>query len=166
MMPPLTFDPRRSGIHSRARGNGPAADGTAAERAALEKTWHVPEGILGWFSVVDHRTIGRRYLVTALGFFLVAGILAVLMRLQLAVPDNQLIGPDRYNQIFTVHGTIMMFLFGTPMVAAFANYLVPLQVGTADMVFPRLNALSYWLFLFGGIVVLSEIGRASCRERV
>src|SRR4029078_7951505 len=88
MMPPLTFDPRRSGIHSRARGNGPEADGTAAERAALEKTWHVPEGILGWFSVVDHRTIGRRYLVTALGFFLVAGLLAGLVGPQVAGPEQ------------------------------------------------------------------------------
>jgi cytochrome c oxidase subunit 1 len=77
------------------------------------------------------------------------------MRLELAQPGLQLVDAETYNQTFTMHGTIMMFLFGTPMVAAFANYLVPLQVGTADMVFPRLNALSYWLFLFGGIVVLS-----------
>jgi cytochrome c oxidase subunit I+III len=154
MMPPLTFDPRRSGIHSRARGNGPAADGTAAERAALEKTWHVPEGILGWFSVVDHRTIGRRYLVTALGFFLVAGILAVLMRLQLAVPDNQLIGPDRYNQIFTVHGTIMMFLFAVPVMEAMGIYLVPLMVGARNIAFPRLNTFSYFVYLFGGLMLL------------
>jgi len=111
--------------------------------------------ILTWLTTTDHKRIGILYLVTAFAFFLIGGLLALLMRLELAQPGLQLVDAEAYNQTFTMHGTIMMFLFGTPMVAAFANYLVPLQVGTADMVFPRLNALSYWLFLFGGIVVLS-----------
>ena len=111
--------------------------------------------VLTWLTTTDHKRIGILYLVTAFAFFLIGGLLALLMRLELAQPGLQLVDAEAYNQTFTMHGTIMMFLFGTPMVAAFANYLVPLQVGTADMVFPRLNALSYWLFLFGGIVVLS-----------
>src|SRR5689334_5385457 len=112
-------------------------------------------GWTSWITTTDHKRIGILYLVTAFAFFLIGGLLALLMRLELAQPGLQLVDAEAYNQTFTMHGTIMMFLFGTPMVAAFANYLVPLQVGTADMVFPRLNALSYWLFLFGGIVVLS-----------
>ena len=111
--------------------------------------------LLTWLTTTDHKRIGILYLVTAFAFFLIGGLLALLMRLELAQPGLQFVDAETYNQTFTMHGTIMMFLFGTPMVAAFANYLVPLQVGTADMVFPRLNALSYWLFLFGGIVVLS-----------
>ena len=95
------------------------------------------------------------YGVAALGFFLAAGVMALLMRAELAVPGLQLVDEQAYNGLFTIHGTAMMLLFATPMVAAFANYLIPLQVGAADMVFPRLNALSFWLFLFGGLVVLS-----------
>ena len=124
------------------------------EAAALERTWHVPTGLIGWLSVVDHRTIGRRYLVTALGFFLVAGVLAVLMRLQLAVPDNTLLGPDRYNQVFTVHGTIMMFLFAVPVMEAMGIYLVPLMVGARNIAFPRLNTFSYFVYLFGGLMLV------------
>jgi cytochrome c oxidase subunit 1 len=111
--------------------------------------------ILTWLTTTDHKRIGILYLVTSFAFFLFGGLLALLMRLELAAPGLQLIYQEAYNQSFTMHGTIMMFLFGTPIVAAFANYLLPLQVGAADMVFPRLNALSYWLFLFGGIIVLS-----------
>jgi cytochrome c oxidase subunit 1 len=111
--------------------------------------------VLTWLTTTDHKRIGILYLVTAFAFFLIGGLLALLMRLELAQPGLQFVDAETYNQTFTMHGTIMMFLFGTPMVAAFANYLVPLQIGTADMVFPRLNALSYWLFLFGGVVVLS-----------
>ena len=94
------------------------------------------------------------YGVAALGFFLVAGVMALLIRAELAVPGLQLVSEQTYSGLFTMHGTAMMLLFATPMVAAFA-VLVPLQIGAADMVFPRLNALSFWLFLFGGIIVLS-----------
>ena len=104
---------------------------------ALERTWAVPRGPLGWFRVVDHRSIGRRYIATAFGFFVFAGVLAALMRLQLAVPDNHFIGPDLYNQIFTVHGTTMMFLFAVPVMEAMGMYLVPLMVGTRNIAFPR-----------------------------
>src|SRR4051812_9123269 len=99
---------------------------------------------------VDHRSIGKRYIATAFVFFILAGILAVLMRLQLAGPQNRLLGPDLYNQLFTVHGTTMMFLFGVPVMEAMGVYLVPLMVGTRNIAFPRLNAFSYWVYLFGG----------------
>ncbi len=117
---------------------------------------HAPGGLLGWITTTDHKRIGVAYAVTALVFFAVGGVLAMLMRVELAEPRLQVLSTDTYNQFFTMHGTIMMFLFATPMGAAFANYLVPLHIGAPDMAFPRLNALSYWLFLGGGIVVLSS----------
>jgi len=111
--------------------------------------------LLGWLATTDHKRIGVMYGIAALGFFLAAGLMALVMRAELAVPGLQLLTEQGYNGLFTIHGTAMMLLFATPMVSAFANYLVPLQVGAADMVFPRLNALSFWLFLFGGMVVMS-----------
>src|SRR5215211_8846555 len=120
---------------------------------------HAPAGagldLLGWLATTDHKRIGIMYGVAALGFFLAAGVMTLVMRAELAVPGLQLVTEQGYNGLFTIHGTAMMLLFATPMVAAFANYLIPLQIGAADMVFPRLNALSFWLFLFGGLVVLS-----------
>jgi cytochrome c oxidase subunit I len=117
----------------------------------LEKTWADPRGLVGWLTRVDHKSIGRRYLVTAFAFFLLAGVLAALMRLQLARPDSTLIGPDLYNQIFTTHGTTMMFLFAVPVMQGLGIYFVPLMVGARAIAFPRLVAFSYWMFLFGGI---------------
>jgi heme/copper-type cytochrome/quinol oxidase subunit 1 len=102
-------------------------------RRELEQTWYVPDGIVGWFSVVDHRTIGRRYIVTAFCFFIFAGLLAALMRIQLALPNNHFLGPDLYNQIFTTHGTMMMFLFAVPVMEAMGVYLVPLMVGARHL---------------------------------
>jgi cytochrome c oxidase subunit I+III len=122
---------------------------TEAQR--LEETWREPRGLAGWFSAVDHKTIGLRFIVTAFGFFVLAGILAALMRLQLAVPDNDLLGPDLYNQVFTMHGTTMMFLFAVPVVLGFGIYFVPLMIGARAIAFPRLLAFSYWMFLFSGI---------------
>ncbi len=112
-------------------------------------------GLLGWLATTDHKRIGILYTATALGFFALAGLLAVLMRLELALPGMQLMNEETYNELFTMHGTLMMLLFGTPIAAAFANFLVPLQIGAPDMAFPRMNALSYWLYLFGGLVVVS-----------
>jgi len=123
-------------------------------RRQLSDTWYVPRGIIGWFSVADHKTIGRRYIITAFGFFIFAGVLAAMMRLQLAVPNNHFIGPDLYNQIFTVHGTMMMFLFAVPVMEAMGIYLVPLMVGTRNIAFPRLNAYSYYVYLFGGVMLV------------
>jgi len=119
--------------------------------AMLEATWAEPSGVIGWLSHVDHKSIGRRYLVTAFVYFLIGGVLAGLMRIQLSRPDNGLIGPDLYNQIFTTHGTTMMFLFAVPVMQALGIYFVPLMVGARSIAFPRLIAFSYWMFLFGGI---------------
>jgi cytochrome c oxidase subunit 1 len=116
----------------------------------LEDTWRVPRGLVGWLSANDHRSIGRRYIVTAFVFFVLAGLQAGLMRLQLAMPGNNVLGPDQYNQVFTVHGVTMMFLFAVPVMEAIGVYLVPLMVGTRNIAFPRLVAFSYYVYLFGG----------------
>src|SRR5205807_4614867 len=121
--------------------------------AALRETWQTPPGFWGAMSTVDHKVIGRRYIFTAFVFLALGGILAVLMRLQLAQPEARLLGPDRYNQIFTMHGANMMFLFAVPVMEAVAVYLVPLMVGTRNIAFPRLNAFSYWVYLAGGMLL-------------
>jgi cytochrome c oxidase subunit I+III len=126
-------------------------------RRELERTWYVPRGFIGMLSAVDHRTMGRRYIATAFVFFILAGILAALMRLQLALPDNHFLSADRYNQLFTVHGTAMMFLFAVPVMEGMGVYLVPLMVGTRNIAFPRLNAFSYWVYLFGGIMLFAAL---------
>jgi cytochrome c oxidase subunit 1 len=107
-----------------------------------------------WVTTVDHKRIGILYVVTSLAFFAAGGILALLIRSQLAVPNEHFLTRDSYNQVFTMHGTIMIFMVVVPIWAGFANFLVPLMIGARDMAFPRLNALSYWLFLFGGVILL------------
>ena len=106
---------------------------------------------------VDHKTIGVRYLVTAFSFFILAGLLAALVRLQLAVPGNTFLGPDLYNQVFTTHGVAMMFLFAVPVMEGMGVYLIPLMVGTRNIAFPRLNAYSYYIYLFGGLLVFGSL---------
>ncbi len=119
----------------------------------LSQTWSTPAGVWGALSTVDHKIIGRRYIVTAFVFLALGGLLAMAMRLQLSEPEARFIGPDRYNQIFTMHGTNMMFLFAVPVMEAMAVYLVPLMVGTRNIAFPRLNAFSYWMYLAGGLLL-------------
>jgi cytochrome c oxidase subunit 1 len=116
-----------------------------------------PKGsvFLRLFRTTDHKQIGILYLVTSFGFFMVGGAMALLMRTELARPGLQFLSPEQYNQLFTVHGTVMMLLYATPNVFGFANFVMPLQIGSPDVAFPRLNTLSYWLFLFGGLIVLS-----------
>jgi cytochrome c oxidase subunit 1 len=130
---------------------------TEAERrkaAQLERIWREPPGFIGWFKAVHHTTIGKRYAITAFIFFLIAGLLAGMMRLQLAFPEAHILSNDQYNQFFTMHGTTMMFLFAVPMMfEALSVYFVPLMVGTRNIAFPRLNAYSYYLYLFGGIML-------------
>ncbi|MBA2294161.1 MAG: cytochrome c oxidase subunit I [Actinobacteria bacterium] len=109
-----------------------------------------------WLVTVDHKRIGILYITTSLAFFLAGGVLALLMRIQLAQPGTDFITHDGYNQLFTMHGTTMIFLVVVPILAGFGNFLVPLMIGARDMAFPRLNALSYWLFLFGGMVLYSS----------
>ncbi len=106
-----------------------------------------------WVTTVDHKKIGILYGAAALFFFVVGGIEALLIRLQLATPDGTVLGADMYNQVFTMHGVTMIFLAAMPLAAAFANYLLPLQIGARDVAFPRLNAMSFWVFLAGGIFI-------------
>ncbi|MGD0198027.1 MAG: cytochrome c oxidase subunit I [Solirubrobacteraceae bacterium] len=116
-----------------------------------------PSGIMSWVTTTDHKRIGILYLVTSFAFFILGGTEALMIRLQLGEANNTLVSPEVYNQLFTLHGTTMVFLFIVPMLAGFGNYFVPLMVGARDMAFPRLNALSYWLFLCGGIVLYASI---------
>ena len=112
-----------------------------------------------WVSTVDHKRLGIMYVVAALLFFVTAGVMASVIRLQLAFPDGQVVAPDTYNRLFTMHGTTMVFLVGMPFVAGLSNYLIPLMIGARDMAFPRLNAFGFWIFLFGGFLLyFSYIG--------
>jgi cytochrome c oxidase subunit 1 len=132
--------------------------GSAATVTAPLGSFTRPSGNTGWKSwltSVDHKRIGIMYGVGAMFFFLVGGIEALLIRLQLSVPDNNVLSENAYNQIFTMHGITMVFLVVMPMAAAFANYLLPLQIGARDVAFPRLNAFSFWCWLFGAIFVNS-----------
>ena len=136
----------------------------AVRSEELAPTWK--EGrVVSWVTTVDHKRIGVLYIVTAFGFFFAAGLMALLMRIQLAQADNDFITKDGYTQLFTMHGTAMIFLFVVPILAGFGNYLIPLMIGARDVAFPRLNALTYWLFLMGGLVLLAsflaESGAAS-----
>ena len=106
-----------------------------------------------WLVTVDHKRLGIMYIATSLSFFAVAGVLAALMRIQLAFPNGKVLPPDVFNRLFTMHGTTMVFLVGMPFFAGLANYLVPLMIGARDMAFPRLNAFGYWMFLLGGILL-------------
>src|SRR5206468_8559082 len=108
---------------------------------------------LAWISTVDHKRIGVLYMLTGLVFFVIAGVESLLIRLQLMVPNNTLLGPDTYNWMFTMHGTTMIFLVAMPVLFGIMNYILPLQIGARDMAFPRLNALGVWLVPFGGILL-------------
>ena len=119
----------------------------------LESIWRTPSGFFGALMSVDHKVVGRRYIVTAFAFLVLGGILAVLMRIQLAGPEQTFLSPDKYNQIFTMHGSTMMFLFAVPVMQAVATYLVPLMIGARSLAFPRLNAYAYWIFTMGGIML-------------
>jgi cytochrome c oxidase subunit 1 len=114
-------------------------------------------GWLSWLTTTDHKRIGIMYMVAAWMFLVIGGVEALLIRLQLAVPDNTLLSPQTYNALFTMHGTTMVFLFLMPMIAGMANYLVPLMIGARDMAFPKLNALTFWLFIAGGVVFYGSL---------
>lgn len=112
-------------------------------------------GLLGLLTSTDHKVIGLMYIVTALLFFLLGGALATVVRVELYSPGTQVVEPGAYNQVFTMHGSVMIYLFITPVAFGLANYLVPLHIGAKEMAFPRLNALGYWLFLFGGLTMVA-----------
>src|SRR5512143_2292166 len=132
--------------HARERRGPPGADRLPAESQMSEAT-----GLKSWLTTTDHKRIGKLYFWTAFVFFLVGGLEALLIRAQLAQPDGTLVSADTYNQLFTMHGTTMVFMALMPLAAAFFNYIVPLQIGARDVAFPRLNAFSYWVFLLGTV---------------
>jgi cytochrome c oxidase subunit I len=139
----------------RVPASGSCMQGSPAEKR-LRQIWETEPGWRGMLSTVDHKTIGIRYLITAFFFLLLGGIEALLMRLQLARPNAAILTPDQYNQLFTMHGITMIFLYSLPILSGFSNYLWPLMLGSRDMAFPRLNAMSYWIFLFAGIFLYSS----------
>src|ERR1700744_2814479 len=110
--------------------------------------------LASWLSSTDHKVIGHLYLITSFGFFLIAGLMAMIMRAQLMGPDNHIVSDQQYNELFTMHGTIMLLLFATPLLVGFANEIMPLQIGAPDVAFPRLNLPSYYMFAFGGLILL------------
>jgi cytochrome c oxidase subunit 1 len=110
--------------------------------------------LAGWLSSTDHKVIGHMYLITSFFFFLCAGVMALLIRIQLLGPDQHFVSDQQYNELFTMHGAIMLLLFATPLFVGFSNELLPLQIGAPDVAFPRLNLLSYYMFAFGGLILL------------
>ncbi|MGH9080505.1 MAG: cytochrome c oxidase subunit I, partial [Acidimicrobiales bacterium] len=133
-------------------GHRPDPHGAAEGHAHHEG----PTGILNWLTSTDHKVIGKSYMITSLVIFFIAGIMALIMRTQLADPTSSLVSFQTYNELFTMHGSLMMYLFAGPFAfGGLANYILPLQIGAPDMAFPRLNALSYWLYLGGSITMLS-----------
>ncbi|OJX65197.1 MAG: cytochrome c oxidase subunit I [Micrococcales bacterium 73-13] len=131
-----------------------AAQTTSTTRAA-ERRLRKGSTVVRWITTTDHKVIGHLYLITSFVFFLIGGVMALLIRAQLAAPGLDLIQTgEQYNQLFTMHGTIMLLMFATPLFAGFANAIMPLQIGAPDVAFPRLNALAYWLFLFGSLIAV------------
>ncbi len=130
-----------------------ATTATAPETHAAH---HEPTGLMSWITTVDHKRIGIMYFLTSVFFLFVGGLEALMIRIQLFKPENDFITAELYNQLFTMHGTTMIFLVAMPMAVAFFNYIVPLQIGARDVAFPRLNALSYWIYLFGGLYLNSS----------
>jgi cytochrome c oxidase subunit I+III len=119
----------------------------------LTQAWQRPPGFIGWMSAVNHRAVGVRYIATAFVFFILAGILALVMRVQLIQPGMDILSPEAFNQFFTMHGAVMMFLFAIPMLEGLGIYFIPLMIGARDMAFPRLNAFAYWIYVFGGVIL-------------
>jgi cytochrome c oxidase subunit I len=138
----------------------PAEDASIAPR--LARIWETRPGWWGALCSVDHKEIGIRYLLTSFAFLLLGGLEAAVIRLQLARADSTLLTPEQYNQLFTMHGVTMIFLYALPVLSGFSNYLWPLVLGSRDMAFPRLNALSYWIFLLSGLFLYASfpLGRA------
>jgi cytochrome c oxidase subunit I len=129
--------------------------------AELRASWAEKPGFVSWLTTVDHKRIGVRYLITAFAFFLAGGVEALTLRTQLARPESRLLSPEAYDQLFSMHGVTMIFLFVTPMLSGFGNYFVPLMIGARDMAFPRLNAFGYWVFLGAGLFLYTGLALGS-----
>ena len=132
------------------------AVGPALDREALDLIWGQRPGFIGWLGQCNHKAVGRRFIFTAFFFLMLGGFMAMLMRTQLALPEQEFVGAQMFNELFTMHGTIMMFLFVVPMLEGFTIYFAPLMLGARDMPMPRLNAFGYWAYLGGGIFLLSS----------
>ncbi len=139
--------------------------GTLPERRAaqaavgqkLDELWAEEPGLIGFLTTVNHKRIGIRYLTTGAFFFMLSGVVAIIMRTQLGSPDNTLVSPELYDQLFSLHGTVMIFFVATPLNNGFGNYFLPMMIGTRDMAFPRMNAISYWIFLFSGLFMFVSL---------
>lgn len=129
----------------------------ATAQTALPRAAYKPSGLMAWLTTADHKKIGIMYIVAGFMFFLLGGIMALFIRLELAQPGRPIMSPDTYNQLFSLHGTTMIFLFVIPMSAGLGNYLIPLMIGARDMAFPRINALSLWMAIGGAIVMYSSL---------
>src|SRR3954469_13838430 len=140
-----------------ATAEAPTTTLAPVPQIAARDVQRAPRGWVSWVTTTDHKRIGIMYLVLTFGFFVLGGVEALMIRLQLAVPNNSLLTPQTYNQLFTMHGTTMIFLFVVPVMAGFGNYFVPLMIGARDMAFPKLNALSFWLLAAGGLVFYASI---------
>ena len=127
--------------------------GTSERRAVRRSQWGIK--VKSWMTTTDHKVIANLYFVTAFAFFGFGGLLALAIRAELAFPGLQYLHYETFNQFFTMHGTIMLLMFATPMFAAFANAIMPLQIGAPDVAFPRMNMFSYWLYLFGSVTACS-----------
>jgi len=126
---------------------------TATVEQRLLEIWEEPKGLRGWFATVDHKEIGKRYLWTAMIFLLVGGVEALIFRIQLSRPDQAILSPEMYNQLFTMHGITMIFWYASPILSGFSNFVIPLMIGSRDMAYPRLNAFGYWSFVLSGILL-------------
>lgn len=122
----------------------------------FEQVWQRGRGFKGWLATVNNQPLGQQFMLTAFAFFLIGGLLALLIRIQLTVSENTFLGPQAYNQIFTMHGSIMMYLFAVPFLEGLALYLLPLMIGSRDVAFPRLTAFGWWCYLFGGLIFLAS----------
>src|SRR5665213_1535110 len=119
----------------------------------LTELWETPKNVYGWFSSVDHKDLGIRYLVTAFIFLMIGGVEALIMRIQLTRANEAFLTPEMYNQLFSMHGITMIFWYASPILTGFSVYLVPLMAGARDIAYPRLNSFTYWSFLFSGILL-------------
>src|SRR5438067_10700704 len=127
------------------------AEATSPLSEKLKALWETEPGFIGWLATVDHKEIGLRYIVTAFAFLALGGVEALVFRAQLAWSNRHLLTPEQYDQLFTMHGMTMIFLYAGPILSGFSNYLWPLLLGARDMALPRLNALSYWIYFCAGL---------------
>ena len=144
---------------------------TVAPKPIVTRPWPVRPQVKGSafariLRTTDAKQIGIMYMITSFVFFMLGGLMALLMRAELARPGMQFLSPEQYNQLFTMHGTIMLLFFATPIVFAFANFVVPIQIGAPDVAFPRLNSFAYWLYLFGGLIAVGRVPHPGRRGRL